>query len=333
MPVTVVGCGDVRLATAQARGTDPRDVVRTVHEALELGVRLVDVAEDADAERMCADAIRSLRLRDVVVLASRIRVVAPLPGRPDRDVLPERLPPRYVQERVESTLRATRLDFVPLVQLPLRIAWRTSTAWPELVGTCARLVHEGKVMSFAAALDTTDVTTATDVVDFIATEPWLAALAVTYNACARLDDTILDGKLPIIARQPLAGGALAGILGPGVRLAPNDDRRTIDDATLARIATAAATLSRLVKHEPPAARSCEGAKAALDLTPRPDHLEANTVAELALRYVCDRAIALPRLHERQHLAEAIAAASAPPLSRVLRDRIDEVLKNLEPNDE
>jgi len=317
-----VGCGDLRLATAAARGVDGRAVERSLHEALRLGMQLVDVGDEEDAERLCGDAIRALRLRDTIVLASRVPQLMPLFGRPDRDLLPERLPALYVQERIETTLRRTRLDVIPLVQLPVRAAWRASTAWPELAGTCARLAREGKVMMFAAALADAD-----GAADFAA-EPWLAALALPYSACTRLDDALLDGKLPILARQPLAGGALAGTLGPGVALAPKDDRRSLDEPALERLAVLAATLAPLVKHEPPAARSCAPAKQALERGRRPAHLEADTVAELALRYVCDRAIALPRLNNRQHLAEAITAASAPPLSRALRDSIDEMLAKL-----
>jgi hypothetical protein len=87
----------------------------------------------------------------------------------------------------------------------------------------------------------------------------------------------------------------------------------IDEPTLEGIAAAIATLTPLVKREAPAARSCEAAKSALERAgKRIEPLEATNVAELALRYVCDRAIALPRLHDHQHLADAIVAASAPP---------------------
>ena len=322
LPVTVVGCGDVRLATAAARGRDRSDVARALHEALSFGIKLVEVSEEADAERLCGDAIRSLRLRDTVVLASRVPTVPPVPGRPHRDVLPERLPAGYVQERIEATLRTTRLDVLPLVQLPVRAAWRASTAWPELAGACARLVREGKVMHYAAFLDDLD-----GAADF-ANEPWLVALNVSYSACNRAAASLLDDKRPLLARHPLAGGALAGTLGPGVRLTPRDDRRAIDEPTLARIAAAVAALTPLVKREPASARSCDAAKAALERAgKRVENVEANNVAELALRYVCDRAIALPRLHDHEHLADAIVAASAPPLSQQLRDRIDEVLAN------
>ncbi|MDQ3337068.1 MAG: aldo/keto reductase [Myxococcota bacterium] len=322
---TVVGCGDVRLATAAARGRDRSDVTRALHEALSFGIKLVEVSEEADAERLCGDAIRTLRLRDTVVLASRMNTVPPIPGRPNRDVLPERLPAGYVQERIEATLRTTKLDAIPLVQLPVRAAWRASTAWPELAGMCARLAREGKVMHYAAFLD--EVEGAEEFVN----EPWLVALNVEYNACNRAAAPLLDGKVPLLARHPLAGGALAGMLGPSVRLTPRDDRRAIDERTLERVAAAIATLTPLVKRESPAARSCEAAKAALERAgKRGEDIEVTNVAELALRYVCDRAIALPRLHDHQHLADAIVAASAPPLSQQLRDRIDEVLAQPKP---
>ncbi|HEU0033000.1 MAG TPA: aldo/keto reductase [Kofleriaceae bacterium] len=323
---TVIGVGDVRLATADARGVDARELERALHRALELGIALVDVSEEPDAERMCGDAIRSLRLRDTVMLATRIPLVAPRPGAPRRDVLPERLPARYVQERVEASLRATRLDVLPLVQLPITPSWRSSPAWPELAGTCMRLVREGKALQWAAALDpVADSDDARAAATAIADEPWLAALAVPLSLCERSCEFLVDGKRTILARRPLAGGALAGTLGPGVKLPPRDDRRALDDATLERISVAIAKLAPLVRHEPPAARSSDAAREALDRAKRPRDVEASTVAELALRYVLDNgAFALPRLHRRDHLDEALAIAAAPPLSDSVRTRLDAI---------
>ena len=48
----------------------------------------------------------------------------------------------------------------------------------------------------------------------------------------------------------------------------------------------------------------------------------NSIAELALRAVIDRGvIALPRLHRREHLIDALAATMAGPLSEELQARI------------
>jgi diketogulonate reductase-like aldo/keto reductase len=97
-----------------------------------------------------------------------------------------------------------------------------------------------------------------------------------------------------------------------VKLLRGDDR---SELPLEKLAVGAAKLAAFVKREPPAARSCDAAREQLEKNVRPPHLEVMTVAELALRWVIDRgAIALPRLHRREHVAEALAAAAAPPLS-------------------
>jgi aryl-alcohol dehydrogenase-like predicted oxidoreductase len=403
--VTAIGGGDLCLATSAARGVAARDVERALHEAIVFGITLFDVAADADSEKLAGNAVRAQRVRDRVVVATRVPVLAERPGAPRRDVLPERLPPPYVQDRVEATLRASRLEVLPLMQLALHPGWLASPAWPELVGTCARLIREGKVLAWGAMLDEPGDEAAAAVV----AEPWLAAVSVVYSVCDRRAEPLFaaaaarnpavdptgptaptaptaptgptrptaptaptgptrpiaptgpTGEPPrpagtavgvptprdqaspidptggsrrpagtadqaspiaILARQPLAGGALAGTLGPGVSLPPRDDRNALDTATLERIAVAVARLAALVKRQPPAVRSCDAARQAAELAARPEHLECNDVAELALRFAIDRAgVALPRLHRREHLLAGIAAAAAPPLPAEIVARI------------
>jgi len=323
--VTAIGGGDLCLATSASRGLAARDVERALHEAIEFGITLFDVAGDPDSERLAGESIRAQHARDRVVVATRVPILAERPGAPRRDVLPERLPAAYVQGHVEASLRATRLEVLPLAQLPLRPAWLASPAWPELAGTCARLIHEGKVLAWGAMIDAPG----DDAAPALAAEPWFAALSVVYHLGERGAEPLFAAaakrELPILARQPLAGGALAGRLGPGVRLPPRDDRHDLDDAALERIAVAIARLAQLVKREPPAARSCDAARRIMERPEgarRLDHVECDDVAELALRFVIDRgAIALPRLHRREHLLPAIAAAAAPPLSADLVARI------------
>lgn len=299
--ITAIGTGDICLARSAARRVDHGEVARTLHAALEAGLDLVDASPDA--EELAGDAVRSLRVRDRAILATRVPAIG------TRDVLSDRLPARYVQDRVERSLRATRLDAIPLVQLPVRACWRSSSAWPELAGTAARLVREGKVLRWGAILDAVEDDTAQ-----LADEPWLVTLAVPFSACARAAEALLATRLTILARQPLAGGALAGTLGPGVRLPPDDDRTDLDDGELTEIAVAVARLARYVKRTPPAARSCDPAKAQLEHNPRLPHVEAETIAELALRAVIDRgALALPRLHRPEHVPLALLAAASPPL--------------------
>jgi aryl-alcohol dehydrogenase-like predicted oxidoreductase len=156
--------------------------------------------------------------------------------------------------------------------------------------------------------------------------PLTTALSGVYHLWERGAEPLFAAaakrELPILARQPLAGGALTGNLAPGVRLTPRDDRQEIDYATLERIAVAAAKLAVLVKTQPPAVQSCAAARQVAERAERPEHIECNDVAELALRFVIDHGvIALPRLHRHEHLLPGIAAAAAPPLPDALVARI------------
>jgi aryl-alcohol dehydrogenase-like predicted oxidoreductase len=374
--VTALGSGDLSLPTSAARGVPARDVEHALHEALSFGITLFDVAADSDSERFAGVAIREQRARDRVVIATKVPPLPAQAGAPRRDQLPERLPAAYVQQRVEEALRATRLDALALAQLGLEPAWLGSTAWPELVGTCARLVREGKVRHWGAMIEQPDAWLAdgsapprrtvpawpvaagaaassllvvadehTAVAELLRQErgepapapevaaagpahaaaaligePWLAALSVIYQLCDQRAAPLFalaaarTPPLAILIRQPLAGGALAGTLGPGLRLPPRDERHVLDDAALTRIAVGVARLSKLVKHAPVAAQSCVAAVQAAEQAERSEQVACADVAELALRFAIDAGgIALPRLHRRAHLMPAIAAASAPPL--------------------
>ena len=381
--VSAVGIGELRLATAELRGV--QDIERTLHHALASNLSFVDIADEEIAEQMVGQAIRALRLRDSAIVATRVPALAAVAG--PRAGLPDRLPPGHVQQRIEASLRATRLDALPLAMLPLSTAWLSSKAWPDLAGTCAKLVREGKVLRWGARLDLA----AADREGRLDEELSLAAslrepfcaLSIALSACDRRGLPLLEGviakpppppkprpkpaglivslddvaddplladpalaalvgrvpaanadavttepmkSLPVLAREPLAGGALAGSLGPGMKLSPRDDRSAIDHATLTRIAVAAAHLAPLVRDVPPAARSCEAALAVLERGKRPDHVEARTLAELALRFVLDRgALALPRLHRRDHVAAALGAIVAPPLSSAVHEHLIAIL--------
>ena len=277
--VPAVGVGDVCLARSARRGVEAGEVSAALHEAIERGIDLVDVSPEPDAIRLVGEAIRTLRARDRVIAAFRLAQAAGL------------------REQVDATLRESKLEVLPLVQIPLVGAYRLA----ELEDLGRDLVRAGKVLQWSAWLGAHDPDAPA------ATGPWLAAHNVPFNLCER---DVPDGC--ILARRPLAGGALAGMLGPGAKLLRDDDRK---DLPLDKLAVGAAKLSALTKREPPAARSCDAAREQLENNVRPEFIECTTVAELALRWVIDRgAIALPRLHRREHVAEAIAAAAAPPLS-------------------
>ncbi len=295
MPTRSIGAGDIDLTRAASRGIAVNDVSVALHAAIDAGVGLVE-SGDHEALRLIGDAVRTLRARDRVTVACR------LPG--------GRAP---LQHQVEACLRAVRLDALPLALVPVRAAWRTASEWPELAGTCARLIREGKVVQWGASLDAIE-----DDTQALLDDSWLTALRVAFSLCERAAEALIAAAIAksvaVLAARPLAGGALAGALGPGVQLPPTDDRRAIDPRALETIAVGVAKLAAYVKREPTAARSCDASRAQLERNPKIADLECETVAELALRFVVDRgAIALPRLHRREHVAMAIAAAAAPAM--------------------
>jgi aryl-alcohol dehydrogenase-like predicted oxidoreductase len=342
--VAAIGLGDVSFARATLRNHDPAEIIRRVHDALELSIDVIDVADEPDALRAVGDAIRSLRARDRAIAITTVR-------------LPDLRAIAFVQEQIEANLRTSKLDVLPLVQLPLRAAHLAHIAWPELLFALERIAREGKVAAWGIAVDRDDVGEARDAGDARDTDepppdplglagftttssglfvpsvappsttpkadtqlahplalPLAASLAIDLSICDRAFEPVLAARSShaILAHRPLAGGALAGRLGTGAVLARADDRR---DADADAIAIAVAKLSRLVRNPPPAARSTEAARAITETAKRPDHVECATIAELALRFVIDRgAIALPRIVRRDDLIEAIAAGSAPALS-------------------
>lgn len=196
MPVGPLGAGDVSLATAASRGVDSRDVEAALSLALSLGVSLVDVAPESDSEALVGTTVRAMRLRDKAIVAMR---VPPRTGS---------MTSAYLVERVEASLRASKLDAIPLALLPLRAEWRTSSAWPELVGTAARLVYDGKVLAWGAEAD--DVATARD----LFAEPWLGAFALPFNLCERAAEELFTAPPPRPPPKPADVVTASGLILP-----------------------------------------------------------------------------------------------------------------------
>jgi aryl-alcohol dehydrogenase-like predicted oxidoreductase len=311
LEVPAIGCGDVSLPRAAARGVDARDVERALGEALERGLTLVDVTRDADSERLVGDVVRALHARDRAVVAMRVAIGW-------------RWQPHAFRAELEACLRASRLEPLPLVQLAIDHDLFAVPEWAEIAETCAQRTKAGDVVRWAAIIER-DVREAPDAdaaeahricAELVARG--FVAVQVPFNLCERDSTPMVDAahaaNLAVLAARPLAGGALAGALAPGVQLAPHDERRDWNDALLERIALGAARLAVHTQVEPPAARATDAAREQLERNRSHRERPCRTLAELALRFVIDRgAIAVPRLHRREHVAEAIVAAAATPL--------------------
>lgn len=346
--VTVVGLGTRGLGGG-LRGIEPEDVARVVSAAIELGGTLVDVSPAWPASlQVTGEAVRGLRARDRVCvaclvpplsarssLAGAIAAAVPsstliLPAATRRSAAlsaARAQPPGYVQKTVEDALRALRAEALPLAWLGgWRDAWLDEKVWPELHGTLVRLVREGKVLAWGVAAPDD---APGDAVRAVA-EPWVAAVSARYSL---FDRAAADELLPaaaaagvaVVAREPLARGALGGELGPTVRFPLEDERRAWSEERLASIIPDLARLAAFVTRTPPAASSTVAGRALLDTLRRGDDVTCATVAELALRFVIDTpgvTAAVAGMRTMEHLAVALGAASATaPLPTRIRDAL------------
>lgn len=314
--VTVVGLGTRGLGGG-LRGIEPEEVARVVPAAIELGCTLVDVSPAWPASlRVTGEAVRELRARDRVCVAC---LVPPLSARAQ--------PPGYVQKTVEDALRVLRAEALPLAWLGgWRDAWLDEKVWPELHGTLVRLVREGKVLAWGVVAPDDAPGDALRAV----AEPWVAAVSARYSLFDRaaVDELVpaaAKADVAVVAREPLARGALGGELGPTVRFPPEDERLAWRESRLSAIVPELARLAAFVTRTPPAASSTDAGRALLDGLRRGDDLTCATVAELALRVVIDTpgvTAAVPGVRTLEHLAAALGVAAASPLPARIRDALD-----------
>lgn len=348
--VTVVGLGTRGLSGA-LRGMEPEDVARVVPAAIEMGVTLVHVSQAwPDSMRVTGEAVRALRARDRVCIACSLPplsaksslagaiaaatptsslIIIPVSKTKSAALAAARAqPPGYVQKSVEDALRALRLDALPLAMLGgWRDAWLDEKIWPELLGTLHRLVREGKVLAWGVSApdDAPD-----DAVLAVA-EPWVAAVSARYSlfdrsAAETLIPAAAKAEVSVLAREPLARGALGGEIGPTVRFPPEDERLTWTAERLASIVPDLARLAALVTHTPPAATSTVDGRALVEQMRRGEDLTCPSIAELALRFVIDTpgvTAATAGVRTIPHLAAALGAGDGVPLPARIRAALDD----------
>jgi aryl-alcohol dehydrogenase-like predicted oxidoreductase len=319
LDVGEVGIGTRGLAW---RGVDRGEVRRALGHALDRGVTLID-ALGPGADELVGEVVRGARARDRAVVVTHVAPAAAT------DWLPRAFPPRAVVDAVETALRAGKLEVLPIAALDAWHAdWPEAEAWPELLGTLARLIHEGKVLHWAIGGAAEDPSTAM-------AEPLIEVVLVRHHIFDRATERAVFAAAPahgtgLVGVSPLDTGALAGDVGP----VPSGDRFHRDDpraalfppARLAEAALRAARLTELIEAIPDAATTTDAARAALELAlhrRRGTDLEARTLPEFSLRFALTQTIFATVVGARTipHVDAALAAAARGPLSPALLARL------------
>jgi aryl-alcohol dehydrogenase-like predicted oxidoreductase len=304
--VSAIGYGCWGLSAELWRDTDAEAGRRALYVALDSGVTFVDTAliyGGGESERMVGEAVRDLRARDTVLVASKVPPAdnqwPPRPGQ----LLEKVFLDAHVTRSVERSLRHLRADAIGIAQLHVWLdEWLTSSYWPVLRGCMERLVREGKVLHWGISANDHSPETALQVLD----EPVIETVQVIYNIFDRGAEEALfaraaEKSVGIIARCPFDEGALTGSIGPDSEFAPEDFRsRYFQGDRLAEVATRVDKLRPLLGDE------------------------AKTLADLALRFAVSRSevsTVIPGMRRAEHVRSNLAAGDGRRLSPRLLEEL------------
>ena len=330
-----MGYGTWGLAGSWWRGIDVTDTERALAHGVERGIDFIDTAlvyGEGACEQIVGRVVRAARATERVVVATK---VPPLnmkwPG--DGAVsLRKVYPAQHLQACVESSLRNSKLEVLPIEQLHVwHDAWLADSSWPEVRGTMERMVREGKVLHWGISVNDHAPDDALAILD----EPIIETLQVIYNLFDRSPEKALLAKaastdIGVIVRCPLDEGALGGEVGAAPRFAPNDWRlRYFRDERGAELAVHIAALTEFLSEMPLAANSSAAARAVAErarLAKRPDRveIEARTIAELALRFCLARSevsVVIPGMRSDAHVDANLAVSDGRALSPALLERL------------
>ena len=219
LTVSALGLGCMGMSHAYGE-TDDDESIATIHRALDLGVTLLDTADEYGPhtnERLVGRAIAGRR--DEVVLATKFGLVR-APGDFANTGVDGR--PEHVRNSIEGSLRRLGVDHVDLYYLH-RVD--PDTPIEETVGAMAQLVQEGKVRHLGLSEASPETLRRACAVHQI------TALQTEYSLWTRDPE---DGILAVcrelgvgfVAYSPLGRGFLTGAIRSIDDLAADDWRRT-----------------------------------------------------------------------------------------------------------
>jgi aryl-alcohol dehydrogenase-like predicted oxidoreductase len=217
--VSALGLGCMGMSHAYGE-TDDDESIATIHRALDLGVTLLDTADQYGPhtnERLVGRAIAGRR--DEVFLATKFGLVRE-PGDLANTGVNGR--PEYVRSSIEGSLQRLGVDHVELYYLH-RVD--PDTPIEETVGAMAQLVQEGKVRYLGLSEAGPDTLRRACAVHQI------TALQTEYSLWTRdAEDGVLDAcrelGIGFVAYSPLGRGFLTGAIRSIDDLSADDWRRT-----------------------------------------------------------------------------------------------------------
>ncbi|WP_130730737.1 aldo/keto reductase [Komagataeibacter xylinus] len=218
-PVSRIALGTWAIGGWMWGGPDDRNAIATIHEALDVGITLVDTAPVygfGHSEEIVGQALAGRR--DRVAIATKVGLDWKDDHKPFRNSSPAR-----IRKEIEDSLRRLRTDYIDLYQ----VHWPDSSVpMEETARTLEALVREGKVL----ALGVSNFSIAQ--MDAFRQFAPLCAVQPPYNLFERaMEHDILpyarQHDLAILAYGPLCRGLLSGKMTAETKFGA-DDLRSAD---------------------------------------------------------------------------------------------------------
>lgn len=226
LPASRVGVGT--WAIGGGWGPQPEEQsLAALHEALEQGCLLIDTAAlygNGRAERLVSQPLKGRR--EQVTVLTKVSPLAyrwaPAPGTPIESVFP----PEHLMTQAEESLRRLQTESIDCLLLQTWCpSWTQDLSWYH---TMLHLQQQGKIRSFGIAVSDHRPDEANGVIE----AGRVSLLEVPYSL---LDQRAADRLFPIaqqygasiIARSPLASGALAEEWSENTRFYRRDWRRRV----------------------------------------------------------------------------------------------------------
>lgn len=226
LPASRIGIGT--WAIGGGWGPQPEEQsIAALHEALEQGCLLIDTASlygNGRAERLVAQALKGRRKQ--VTVFTKVHPLdyqwAPAPGTPIEAVFP----PEHIIAQVEASLDRLQTESIDCLLLQTWCpSWTQELAWYQ---TMLQLQQQGRIRSYGIAVSDHRPDEANGVIE----AGRVSLLEVPYSildqrAGERLFPVAQQHGISVIARSPLASGALAEEWCEGTRFHRQDWRRRV----------------------------------------------------------------------------------------------------------
>ena len=226
LKVSAVGFGAWAIGGNMWGPQDDNDSIAALNKAIDLGVNFIDTAAvygNGHSEQIIGKVLKQRQSKnEKIIIATKIPPLMwpPPPASHAKDAFPK----NKIMDSVEQSLKNLQIDCIDLIQLhSWRENWTADTDWHE---TLLELKKQGKIKYIGVSVHDNMEDEALGLIETSRVD----AIQVVYNVLSqspqkRLFPKAIKHNIGIIARVPLAYGALTGKFTENTTF-PNNDFRS-----------------------------------------------------------------------------------------------------------